>query len=428
VRVCVIGLGKIGLPLAVQIASKNFQVVGLEINSNLIEQINLGVCPYPEELELEERLAKVIHNQQLIATNDIEFAVKDSDVILFAIPLLTNALDEPDFENYDHLIESVATSLSANTLLLFETTLPIGTTRNRFMKQVISKSNLNPGESIFGAFSPERVTTGRVFSDLRKYPKVVGGIDSESSRMAKEFYEQILEFDSRPELDRPNGVWEVESCETAEFVKLAETTFRDVNIGLANQFAIHANHHGISFEEVRLCANSQPYSFLHEPGIAVGGHCIPVYPHFYTYTDKAASIVLSAREVNSKMPLFFIREIEKRVGNLEGVKVLIMGISYRENVKETAYSGSLTLLRILKSKNALVYAMDSKYDYEEIKKLGFHPEIDKSQIDLIIVQTSDLEFLEIDFKEFTRLKLLVDGRNFLKDVVLDLKIDYFSLG
>lgn len=423
-----IGLGKIGLPLAVQIASKNFQVVGLEINSNLIKEINLGVCPYPEESELGEKLATVIQNQHLIATNNLEFAVRDSDVILFAIPLLTNVLDEPDFENYDHLIESVASSLSANTLLLFETTLPIGTTRNRFMKLVTSKSKLNPGENIFGAFSPERVTTGRVFSDLRKYPKIVGGIDSKSSLMAKEFYEQILEFDTRPELDRPNGVWEVESSETAEFVKLAETTFRDVNIGLANQFAIHASHHGISFEEVRLCANSQPYSFLHEPGIAVGGHCIPVYPHFYTHSDKAASIVLSAREVNSKMPHFFVGEIEKSVGDLDRVKVLILGISYRENVKETAYSGSLALLRILKSKNALVYALDSKYSYDEIQNFGFNPQIDKSEIDVIVVQTRDLEFREIDFKEFTSLKLMADGRNFLKDVVSDLKFDYFSLG
>jgi nucleotide sugar dehydrogenase len=424
----VIGLGKIGLPLAVQIASKNNNVVGLEINPKLIDDINNGVCPFPEESNLQERLTQVIQNGNFIATKNLEFAVNDSNVILFAIPLFTNMLNEPDFENYDQLIESISASVSENTLLLFETTLPVGTTRNRFMKLVTAKSKLISGKNIFGAFSPERVTTGRVFSDLRKYPKIVGGIDVESSRRAKEFYEQILEFDTRPELEKPNGVWEVESSETAEFVKLAETTFRDVNIGLANQFAIHANHHGISFDEVRLCANSQPYSSIHEPGIAVGGHCIPVYPHFYTHSDKTASIVLSAREVNSKMPLFFVGEIEKAFGNLEGVKVLILGISYRENVKESAYSGSLVLLGILKSKNALIYAMDSKYDFDEIQNLGFNPHFDKSEIDVVVVQTKDLEFRTIDFKEFISLKLIADGRNFLKDVVSDMKIDYFSLG
>jgi UDP-N-acetyl-D-glucosamine dehydrogenase len=428
VRVCVIGLGKIGLPLAVQIASKNHRVIGLEINPGLVRDINNGVCPFPEESNLDQRLTHVIQNGKLIATNNLELAIKDSEVILFAIPLFTNMLNEPDFENYDQLLESISALISEGTLLLFETTLPVGTTRNRFMKLVSEKSNLIPGDNVFGAFSPERVTTGRVFSDLRKYPKIVGGVDFKSSQRAKVFYEQFLEFDTRPELHKPNGVWEVESSEAAEFVKLAETTYRDVNIGLANQFAIHANQHGISFDEVRLSANSQPYSFIHEPGIAVGGHCIPVYPHFYAYSDKSASIVRSAREVNSKMPDFFVGEIEKAVGNLEGIKVLILGVSYRENVKETAYSGSLALLEIFKSKNALVYGLDSKYDFEEIKKLGFIPLFDKSEIDVVVVQTKDLEFRKIDFKNFTSLKLIADGRNFLKDIVSDLNIDYFSLG
>jgi nucleotide sugar dehydrogenase len=421
-------MGKIGLPLATQIATKGFEVVGLELNEDLVNQINGGICPYPEEFGLEEKLKGVINNGKLKVTLDLEFAVENSQVILFAIPLLTNSDNKPDFENYDRLIKTMASKISPETLLLFETTLPIGTTRTRFLEQIKIESDLIPGQNIFAAYSPERVTTGRVFADLRKYPKIVGGLEEVSARKAKDFYEKILDFDNRLDLEKANGVWVVESLEAAEFVKLAETTYRDVNIGLANQFAIHALRHGISFDEVRSCANSQPYSNLHEPGIAVGGHCIPVYPHFYTYTDESASIVKSARDVNSKMPNFFVAEIENRLGSLKNFKILILGISYRENVKETAYSGSLAILKILKSKGALVYAEDLQFDKKELESLGFKAKYERADVDIIVVQTKDRNFLSIDYSEFVNLKLVADGRSFLRNSVLDLNIDYFSLG
>ena len=427
-RVCVIGMGKIGLPLATQIATKGLEVVGLELNKDLVNQIKEGVCPYPEEFGLEEKLKGVVNNGTLKVTLDVEFAVENSQVILFAIPLLTNNDNKPDFENYDRLIKSIASKISPETLLLFETTLPIGTTRTRFLEQIKIESDLIPGQNLFVAYSPERVTTGRVFADLKKYPKIVGGLEEVSVSRARDFYETVLDFDTRLDLEKANGVWVVESIEAAEFVKLAETTYRDVNIGLANQFAIHALRRGISFDEVRSCANSQPYSNLHEPGIAVGGHCIPVYPHFYTYTDESASIVKNARDVNSRMPDFFVAEIENRLGSLKNAKILILGISYRENVKETAYSGSLAILKILKSKGALVYAEDLQFDTKELESLGFEAKYERADVDIIVVQTKDKNFLSIDYSEFVNLKLVADGRSFLRNSVLDLNIDYFSLG
>ena len=427
-RVCVIGMGKIGLPLATQIATKGLEVVGLELNEDLVNKINAGVCPYPEEFDLEVKLKDVVNNGTFKVTLDVQFAVTNSQVILFAIPLLTNSDNKPDFENYDQLIKSIASKISPGTLLLFETTLPIGTTRNRFLEQIKIESDLIPGQNLFVAYSPERVTTGRVFSDLRKYPKIVGGLEEVSASKARDFYHTILDFDIRLDLEKANGVWVVESIEAAEFVKLAETTYRDVNIGLANQFAIHALRHGISFSEVRNCANSQPYSHLHEPGIAVGGHCIPVYPHFYTYTDNSASIVKNARDVNSRMPDFFVAEIENRLGSLKNIKILILGISYRENVRETAYSGSLAILKILKSKGALVFAEDLQFDKNELESLGFNPNYETADVEVIVVQTKDRNFLRIDYSDFVNLKLVADGRDFLRNSVLDLNIDYFSLG
>ena len=188
-------------------------------------------------------------------------------------------------------------------------------------------------------FSPERVLTGRVFADLRRYPKLVGGIDGESERRGIEFYEAVLDFDQRADLTRPNGVWAMGSTEAAEMAKLAETTYRDVNIGLANQFARFADRAGIDVQTVIEACNSQPYSHIHNPGIAVGGHCIPVYPKLYLSNDPDATIVSAARRANEAMPEYAVARLAAAYGDLQGARVAVLGASYRGGVKETAFSG-----------------------------------------------------------------------------------------
>ncbi|MEO5877578.1 MAG: nucleotide sugar dehydrogenase, partial [Streptosporangiaceae bacterium] len=153
----------------------------------------------------------------------------------------------------------------------------MGTTRSRWAPMLATGSGLVPGADFPLVFSPERVLTGRVFADLRRYPKLVGGIDSSSADHGVRFYESVLDFDLRADLARPNGVWDLGSAEAAELAKLAETTYRDVNIGLANQFARFSDTVGVDVMRVIEACNSQPYSHIHRPGIAVGGHCIPVY-------------------------------------------------------------------------------------------------------------------------------------------------------
>ena len=151
-------------------------------------------------------------------------------------------------------------------------------------------------------FSPERVFTGRVFADLRKYPKLVGGVNPASAARGVAFYEQVLDFDERADLPKPNGVWDLGSAEASEMAKLAETTYRDVNIGLANQFAAFAEANGIDVYAVIDACNSQPFSHIHRPGIAVGGHCIPISPRMYLWNAPAATVVRAAREANAAMP------------------------------------------------------------------------------------------------------------------------------
>ena len=298
-RVSVVALGKIGLPLAVQFAAKGHQVVGVDINPKTVEQVNAGQEPFPGEAHLAELLAETVADGRLRATTDYADAVPGSDAVVLVVPLFVDeTTGEPEFGWMESATRSLAEHLSPGTLVSYETTLPVGTTRNRWKPLLEEGSGLTEGQDFHLVFSPERVLTGRVFADLRKYPKLVGGLSEEGAKRAIAFYEAVLDFDERPDLERGNGVWDLGSAEAAELAKLAETTYRDVNIGLANQFARFAGQNGIDVHQVIEASNSQPYSHIHRPGIAVGGHCIPVYPRLYLWTDPEATVVRAAREAN----------------------------------------------------------------------------------------------------------------------------------
>lgn len=412
-NVVVVGMGKIGLPLAVQFARKGADVIGVDISKQTIETINSGTPPFPEEDKLDLYLRDVVNEGKLVATDDLENSVRNADVIVVVIPLFVDENASPDFKGMDSVTSIIGKNVKKGALICYETTLPIGTTRNRFAKQICLDSGYEVGTDIHIVFSPERVLTGRVFSDLRRYPKIVGGVTSSCTLHGKKFYESVLDFDKREDLTKENGVWELENSESAEFVKIAETTYRDVNIGLANEFANFAHKINVDIYKVIESANSQPYSHLHKPGISVGGHCIPIYPQFYMWSDNQAKIVSSARMTNSAMPLNSISNLERKLGGLGGLKILILGVSYRPNVKETAFSGALELKRLLLERSASVYASDPLYSNSEIGELGFQPWSPGDQVDVVILHTDHEVFGKLDPSHFEELKAFVDGRNFM---------------
>jgi nucleotide sugar dehydrogenase len=214
-------------------------------------------------------------------------------------------------------------------------------------------------------------------------------------------------------------------------VKLAETTYRDVNIGLANQFAKFADKIGINVHEIISASNSQPFSHIHNPGIAVGGHCIPIYPQFYLWKDPDATIVKSARTENQNMPEYALQQIEKRVGILQGSKVLILGVSYRDQVKELAFSGSLVLCDLLIARGATVHVLDPLYSDEELRSENFiASQGNYESYDVVIIQNSSKEFLEIltDRNDFSNLKLIFDGRNILNGVTPIKGVEVVGIG
>jgi UDP-N-acetyl-D-glucosamine dehydrogenase len=409
-NVTVIGMGKIGLPLAVNFAKNGARVTGLDVQEKVVSQINSGIEPFPGEKDLDIYLKECLADGSLVATLDKKKGISSADVLVVCIPLIIDSKGNPDFDNIDDLAKDIGLNLSVGSLVCFETTLPVGTTRNRFTVAVEAASGLRVGLDFYVVFSPERVLTGRIFKDLRRYPKLVGGVTDECTKRGVEFYRSVLHFDPRPDLQRPNGVWAMKSAEAAEFAKIAETTYRDVNIGLANEFAVYAHAVDVDILEVIEASNSQPYSHIHTPGISVGGHCIPVYPRFYMGDNSESQIVAAARQRNLDMPRRAIIQIREEFGDLKGLKIGILGITYRSGVKEAAFSGALDLLKYLAQESVAVFGLDPFYDETEIVNFGFNGVAELSEIDGVIIHTAHSEFDMLDFEKFDNLKFIYDGR------------------
>ena len=412
-QITVVGLGKIGLPLAVQYASKGHSVIGVDVNAATVRSVNAGKEPFPGEKDLAERLSVEVTSGRLKATSDYAEGVSRSDTIVVVVPLFVDAADKPDFTQLDSATRSVGLYLRKGSLVIYETTLPIGTTRGRWTQKLEEFSGLHEGVDFHLVFSPERVLTGRVFEDLRKYPKLVGALSEIGAAKAKSFYEAVLDFDIREDLARPNGVWDLGSCEAAEMAKLAETTYRDVNIALANQFALHADELGIDVYRVIEACNSQPYSQIHQPGISVGGHCIPVYPRLYLSTDSRRGVVGAARELNQEMPKIMVDRLLQFFGSLVGVEVLVLGITYRPGVKESAFSGAFSLDYELRELGASVQFLDPYYSSEETQELGLTYFDSTSSVRAIVLHTGHEDFLNFSHHEFKSVEIVVDGRRVL---------------
>jgi nucleotide sugar dehydrogenase len=412
-RIAVVGLGKIGLPLAVQCAGSGHTVVGADVSVPVVDLVRGGRPPFPGEAELDVRLAAVVAAGALTATTDTAAAVAASDAVIVVVPLHVDAAGEPDFSAMDAATAAIGRGLRPGTLVVYETTLPVGTTRTRFAAGLQQASGLELGRDLFVAFSPERVFSGRVFADLRRYPKLVGGIDPASTARACELYAAVLQFDERADLHRPNGVWELGSAEAAELAKLAETTYRDVNIGLANQFALYAERIGVDIGPVIDACNSQPFSHLHRPGIAVGGHCIPVYPRFYLWNDPSATVVRAAREANAAMPEESVALLERLHGDLGGQTVAVLGAAYRGGVRETAFSGVFDVVRALAARSARPVVHDPLYGDDDLRVLGLTPLRPGMPVQAAVVQTDHAEYAELDGGFLPEVRTVVDGRGVL---------------
>jgi UDP-N-acetyl-D-glucosamine dehydrogenase len=396
----VVALGKVGLPVAAELARTAEQVIGCDVDEHVCELVNRAVAPWPGEAGLQEALEQLVPVGRLHAQTDTAAAVAGAPELVIAVPpLAVDPSGAPDFRVLDAVVEDIGRGLQPGTTVSFETTLPVGTTRKRIAPRLQELSGLRVDEEFFVVFSPERVSVGRIFSDLATYPKLVGGIGPRSERRGVELYGSFLAAE----------VWPMGSSETAELTKLAETTYRDVNIALANEFARFADRGGIDIERVIEAANSQPFSHVHRPGVAVGGHCIPVYPRLYLAGDPAARLPGTAREVNDSMPAYAVELLARELGDLRGRRVLILGIAYRGGVPETAFSGAYGVRDALLAAGALPLAADPLYDDAGLEAEGFAP-WGSEAIDGAVVQADHGEYRELGPDQLPGVQAVVDGR------------------
>jgi UDP-N-acetyl-D-glucosamine dehydrogenase len=414
VKICVVGLGKIGLPLAVQYATKGHTVVGLDVAHAVVDAVNRGCETFPGEADLAERLAAVALTGNLRATTDPADALLGCDVVVVVVPLVVDQDSwEPDFSLLDSATRSFGPHLEPGALVCYETTLPVGTTRTRWLPLIEELSGLHEGDDLHVVFSPERVFTGRIFADLRRYPKLIGAVTPSGAITARTFYESVLDFDEREDLPQANGVWDLGTPEAAEFAKLAETTYRDVNIGLANQFAKFAETARIDVHMVIEASNSQPFSHIHKPGIAVGGHCIPVYPRLYLWNDPQATIVQAAREANLSMPGHVVSRLAAAAGDIRGRDVAVLGAAYRGGVKETAFSGVFSIVAALEAAGARALVHDPLFTDDELSGMGFTAYHRGDPADCIVVHTDHAEYTEWTASDVPGIQALADGRNLM---------------
>ncbi|HEU0000392.1 MAG TPA: nucleotide sugar dehydrogenase [Ktedonobacteraceae bacterium] len=431
--VAVVGLGKIGLPLATCYAMHGWHVTGCDINAEIVEQVNAGQSHVQEEPELAVEVPRLVSQGLLMATSDTAQAVRQSSVVVVIVPVMVDERHQIKFDAIDAASAAIGAGLQPGTLVIYETTLPVGTTALRLRRILEQTSNLQAGPDFLLAYSPERVSSGRIFHDLQVYPKVVGGIDEASTRAAETFYRSVLEAD----------IIAMPSTNDAEFVKLVETTYRDVNIALANEFAQYADMHGLDVMAAIAAANTQPYSHVHTPGVGVGGHCIPVYPYFLInglleremQQDSAqlAHLLLprAARQVNDTMAEYAVQRLEAITGSLASQAVLIMGVSYRGDVRETAFSSGRFLRQALLRHGARVFADDPLYSNDELRAMGYTPlsPDGQSEISAIIVQAAHSAYYDTDFSKFSGCQALLDGRMMLsREKVEQQGIRYIAIG
>ena len=392
-RAAVIGLGKMGLPVAAYFATHGAHVTGVDVNPDVVERINAGESTVAGEAGLTEAVASAVAAGSLTASTSF-VPIADADVVVVLIPLLAHDGD-PDFSVLDAGVASIAEHLQGETLVVFETTLPVGTTRNRFGAALRSAE---PRTLV--AFSPERVFSGRVFSDLETYPKLVGGIDSASTDRAVEFYESVLSAE----------VWALSSSEEAEMVKLAETTYRDLNIAYANELARICDELGLDVVEVIAGANSQPFSHIHQPGVGVGGHCIPHYPHLLLDAGVPSDLISLGRTINDGMPAWTVKRLTSEIGDLAGKRILGLGVSYRPGVRESESSPVFGVRDAVIADGGSFVVADPLYDDAALEALGLEPWDSAQTVDAVVLITPHDAFDESMLDELAPTHV-IDGRN-----------------
>jgi len=412
-QISIIGLGYVGLPLAISFAEAGLMVYGIEVNQGRLDLLS-DAKSYLEEIS-SERLKNVIDGKKtLIISNDYKLLEK-ADAVIICVPTPLNKTKEPDLSYIVDVSNEILKYIHKDQLIILESTVYPGATEE-IVLPILEKSNLKIGKDFFLAFSPERVDPGRSDWQLHNTPKVIGGVTQSCVDHTIELYKMIVE-----------RVIPVSSIRVAEMVKLLENTFRAVNIGLVNEIALICERLKIDVWEVIDTASTKPFGFMgFQPGPGLGGHCIPIDPHYLSWKLKSLNyqtrFIDLASEINAGMPQYVVDKLRKTLGNydkpLKGSTILIIGVAYKRNVKDVRDSPAIDVIHLLQEQGAIVSYHDPLVDTLTVNQMQMssvtlnRAALNKADCVAIITDHSSLHW-EWIVKNST---LIIDTRNATKNV------------
>jgi len=352
-RIGVIGLGYVGLPLAVDKAIVGYEVTGFDIQQKRVDMVNEGVNYIGDVVD--DELKEVVRTGKLRATTDYD-EIKDLDIVTICVPTPLDKNKQPDLTYIRNSAQEVAKRLHAGMLVVLESTTYPGTTEEE-VKPILESSGLKCGTDFFLAFSPERVDPGNKLYNVKNTPKVVGGVTPVCTKVAATLYSNVLQSD----------VFEVSSPKVAELEKLYENTFRNVNIALANELALICDRMGISVWEVIEAASTKPYGFMaFYPGPGLGGHCIPIDPFYLSWKAKEydyyTKMIETSAVINDAMPEFVVDRVYRILNRfkkpLNGSTILVLGVAYKKDIDDMRESPALKVISLLEKEGAHVIYND----------------------------------------------------------------------
>jgi len=414
-RVCVVGIGRIGLPTALSFAKSGLQTIGVDINENLVSTINSGVFPLKDEPGYEEIFNDVIKNKMFSATTKIEDAIPNSDLILLSLPTPMDKNNVPDYSALRDSASKLSKFLSPNSLIIVESTVEPGFIEDE-MVPIISKSDqLKIGENFFIGVCPENANPGEILHDFTNLPRLVGSINKQTTEIITSIYDFVfaVELVIMPD------------CKTANAVKLTTNVFRDINIAFINELSLMFEKLGIDTLKV-LEAAKKKYNFqIHYPGAGVGGPCLPINSYQLLNAARRSGVNLSmieySRQINEKMPEHVIKltldafkECKKPIQNND---ILILGVSYKPDVKDIQLTPAKHIIKKLQDLGANIHIYDPYFSSSQVFGINVEENLDAviSKVDASIIITAHKEFRNISLPVFNKMKspILVDTRGII---------------
>ena len=410
IRICVVGIGRIGLPTALLFAKSGLDTIGVDINENLVQNINSGIYPLKDEPGIEEIFNDVIKNKKFSATTKIEDAVPNADLILLSLPTPMDGNNIPDYSALRSVATQLSEILSPNSLVIVESTIEPGFIEDEIVSIISKSRRLKIEENFFIGVCPENANPGEILHDFTNLPRLVAGINNDVTKIIKIIYNFVFSVE----------IVEMPNCKTANAVKLTTNVFRDVNIALVNELSLMFEKLGIDTMKV-LEAAKKKYNFqVHYPGSGVGGPCLPI--NSYQFLNSARrigvklSIIESSRKINEKMPDHVVeltsdafKESNKSIQNSE---ILILGVSYKPNVKDIQLSPAKYIIKKFQNLGANVHIHDPNFSSTEVFGIKVEDNLDDiiSKMDAAIIVTGHDDFKKIEISSFAKMKtpILVD--------------------